>query len=647
MKMNLNSLKPMAFFSRRQQPGPGLLALMVTFFLPGWLALPARGQAAPDFAARNYTKLMVRIPMRDGVRLHTTIYAPRDLSQPYPFLMTRTPYSTQPYDPDRFDRRLGPSEDLVQEKYIFVHQDVRGRWMSAGKYDNMRPHVPHGQGISESSDTYDTIEWLLNNVSNHNGKVGLWGISYPGFYTAAALPEHHPALVAASPQAPIADFFFDDFHHHGAFFQSYFIAVATFGYQHSGPTSQQWYRSIQPPNPDAWSFHTNLGPMSQAGRFYGPDNFFWKQLVEHPNYDQFWQARSILPHLKNVKTAVLTVGGLFDAEDLYGPFNIYRELEQHNPDIYNVLVMGPWSHGDWASVRGEQQVVGKVAFGPNQSRYYQREIEAPFFRHFLKGEGTPPAFEALVFDTGLLRWRTFSSWPPSAAEDTRFFFRDGQGLSEEGPQADDGPYSEFISDPANPVPYRKREDIRLQFTPRQYMSDDQRFAGQRSDVLIFQTEPLAEDLTLTGEVIAHLAVSTSEGDADWVVKLIDVLPDDHPFIPGSEPGLNFGGFQMMVRSEVMRGRFRNSYQDPQPFAANRVETVRFPLQGVCHTFKAGHRMMIQVQSTWFPLVDRNPQKYVDNIFKAKAQDFKTATHRVYHGVDASWIEVKNLPRGTE
>ncbi len=605
---------------------------------PGW------AQALPDnFIAQNYTKQMVQIPMRDGVKLHTTIYAPRDRSQNYPFLMKRTPYSTQPYAADRYANRIGPSELMEQEKYIFVHQDVRGRWMSEGDYDNMRPHIEGDDEIDESSDTYDTIEWLLKNVPNNNGKAGIWGISYPGFYSAAALPEHHPALAAASPQAPIADFFFDDFHHHGAFLQSYFIATATFGYQHDGPTPRQWYQSIRPSNPDGWSFHMNLGPMGQAGRMYGPDNFFWNQLVEHPNYDEFWQRRSIIPHLKNVNTAVMTVGGLFDAEDLYGPFNIYRALEENNPEMFNIIVMGPWSHGDWASVRGPNQVVGKVSFGPNLSKFYQEKIEAPFFRHFLKGEGNRPQFEALMFDTGAKKWRAFSAWPPQAAESMKFFFRSDQNLSVEPPAAGEANFSEFVSDPADPVPYRKREDIRLQFTPRQYMSDDQRFAAERPDVLVFQTEPLTEDFTLTGEVMANLSVSTSASDADWIVKLIDVFPDDHPFVEGSEPGLDFGGFQLMVRSEVMRGRFRNSYELPEPFISNEVAVVRLPLQGICHTFKKGHRVMVQVQSSWFPLIDRNPQRYVDNIFKATAEDLTSAVHRVYHqDPHRSWIEVKRF-----
>ena len=597
--------------------------------------------AQQNAISKDYQKTVAMIPMRDGKKLHTTIYAPRDTSQTYPFMMNRTPYSTQPYGEGRYPFRVGPSKYTQDDKYIFVHQDVRGRWMSEGDYDNMRPHVPGEMPIDEASDTYDTIDWLLKNVPNNNGKVGMWGISYPGFYCAAALPEHHPALVAVSPQAPISDFFFDDFHHHGAYLQSYFIATSTFGYQHDGPTSRQWYRSLNPTSQDAWNFHMSLGPMSNAGKLFDKDNFFWQQLVEHPNYDTFWQKRSILPHLKNVKANVMTVGGLFDAEDLYGPLNIYRELEKNNPGIYNVLVMGPWSHGDWSYVSGEYAVVGKVSFGKNVSDFYQQLIEAPFFRHFLKGEGAAPEFEALMYDTGEKKWRAFMKWPPSESESTKYYLKAGQQLGTDPPNAADAEFSPFVSDPANPVPYRDRPDIRLQFTPRQYMSDDQRFASERDDVLVFQTPPLEEDLFLAGDIMAHLKVSTTGTAADWVVKLIDVYPDDHPFVPGSQPDLLFGGFQQMVRSEVIRGRFRNSYEKPEPFVAGEIAEVNLPLQDVCHTFKQGHRVMVHVQSSWFPLIDRNPQKYVENIFKAEADDFIKATHRVHHDPAApSWIELK-------
>lgn len=617
-----------------------LLVCSVAVAIGGPKTLPA--QTPVNSVQKNYLKQSFRVPMRDGKKLYTTVYTPRDLSKPYPFMLNRTPYSVQPYDDQRYPGRIAPSKYMEAEGYIFVHQDVRGRWMSEDQYDNMRPHVDGDSAIDESSDTYDTIQWLLKNVKNNNGKVGMWGISYPGFYTAAALPEHHPALVAASPQAPISDFFFDDFHHHGAYLLSYFTATSTFGYQHDGPTPNQWYSSLQPSSRDAWNYYMSLGPMSQAGKLFDKDNFFWQELVEHPNYDEFWQKRSILPHLKNIKTNVMTVGGLFDAEDLYGPLNIYREIEKNNPNTFNALVMGPWSHGDWAR-QSQYAVVGKVSFGERVSELYQREFEAPFFRFFLKGIGEKPKFEALMYDTGVRGWKKFAKWPPAEADSVNHYLHGDRSISTQPPQASELTESAFISDPADPVPHRDRKDIQIRFTPRPYMSDDQRFASSRPDVLVFQTPPLTESVTVTGDIMAHLKVSTTGTAADWVVKLIDVYPDDHAFVQGSQPNLNFGGFQQMVRSEVIRGRFRNSYEKPEPFVPNEVTEVNLPLQDICHTFKPGHRIMIHVQSSWFPLIDRNPQKYVDNIFKATAQDFIKATHKVHHSPEsASWIELKVL-----
>ena len=358
---------------------PVLLATIVL----AWMGQNANGQTNPFSVAENYDKTEYKISMRDGVKLHTTVYSPKGLRggrEKYPIVLKRTPYSCRPYGRS-LASRIGPNRIMEQKGYIFVHQDVRGRWMSEGKYDNMRPHVDGRLPIDESSDTYDTIDWLIKNLPNNNGKVGMWGISYPGFYSAAALPEHHPALVAVSPQAPIADFFFDDFHHHGAYLLSYFLATPTFGYQKSGPTSSSWYSTPRPQSRDGYQFYLSLGPLSNAKKYYGKDNFFWQQLVEHPNYDEFWQRRTILPHLKNIKANVMTVGGWFDAEDLYGPLNIYRELEKNNPEMFNILVMGPFDHGGWSRGRGPTRV-GNIVFGQDLALQYQKEIEAPFFRIF-------------------------------------------------------------------------------------------------------------------------------------------------------------------------------------------------------------------------------------------------------------------------
>ena len=596
-------------------------------------------QQVPSLA-QLYSKTEIRISMRDGVKLHTTIYAPLDRSKKFPIVINRTPYSCQPYGKGRYPGRIGPNKYMEQEGYIFVVQDVRGRWMSAGQFDNMRPNEDRNELIDESSDTYDTIEWLLKNIPNHNGRVGMWGISYPGFYTAAALPNHHPALVAATPQAPISDFYFDDFHHNGAYLLSYFLATATFGYQHSSPQNQLWYRTPRPSTQDAWNYYLNMVPVANAYGLYGEDNFFWRELVEHPNYDEFWQRRSILPHLKNIKTNVMTVGGWFDAEDLYGPLNIYRSIEDKNPEAFNILVMGPWSHGNW-SRNVSRAVVGNYVFGENLSEFYQRHVETPFFRYFLKNSGEAPRFEALVYDSGARNWRAFADWPPQNAKPLKLFLNSNRTLTFDNPKPAGREYLEFISDPLNPVPYRDIKDISFGFTPRAYMADDQRFASGRPDVLVFQSEILQQPVTLAGDLIANLNVTTTGTDADWIVKLIDVHPDNVANTQLSPVNANMAGYQLMVRSEVMRGRFRESFNDPKPFEPGRVTTVKVPLQDVFHTFKPGHRIMIHVQSSWFPLIDRNPQKFVDNIFKAQRDDYQTANHRVYTSSEQpSWIETR-------
>jgi putative CocE/NonD family hydrolase len=606
-------------------------------------------QDRASFIRENYTKLEQRIRMRDGIELHTAIYLPNDRTRQYPIMLRRTPYSCRPYG-EAMASRIGNSGYMERDGYIFVIQDVRGRWNSGGSYDNMRPHVPGDAEIDESSDTSDTIEWLLANVPGHNGKVGISGISYPGFYSAAALPEHHPALVAASPQAPIADFYFDDFHHQGAYVLMYWTATGTFGYQHNGPTTENWIPRLSPrPRGNAYDFYMSLGPLKNSERYYGEDNFFWQQLVEHPNYDEFWQRRSILPHLQGIKTAVMTVGGWFDAEDLYGPLNIYRTIEENHTDeeLFNVLVMGPWSHGGWARSGGTTQV-GNIVFGEDISDTWQREVEAPFFRHFLKNEPWEPDFEALMFDTGKGQWSKFDSWPPQQARTIQWWLQPDQQLlpapPEMGTISEGREYSEFVSDPASPVPYRKMEDLRIRFTPRPYMTDDQRFASKRDDVLVFQSQVLERAVTLAGPIQARLKVSVTGTDADWIVKLIDVYPEEGPGYPAGGPGVDVKGYQQLVRSEVLRARFREGFgKPPKPFVPGEVTDVTVPLQDVYHTFKPGHRIMIHVQSTWFPLIDRNPQSFVENIFKAEEADFIKATHRVYHSAEhPSSVEVRVL-----
>ncbi|MEM1323369.1 MAG: CocE/NonD family hydrolase [Bacteroidota bacterium] len=606
---------------------------------------PQTVTATPNYPEANYNKQEYRIAMRDGIQLHTVVYAPKDASaeKPYPILLKRTPYSCHPYGPTAYPNRLGPSKYLMEEGYIIVYQDVRGRWMSEGLYDNMRPHLPEKKSpkdIDESTDTYDTIDWLLKNVAYHNGRVGQWGISYPGFYTTAGAIEAHPALKASSPQAPIADFYFDDFHHRGAYLLSYFLATTVFGYQKEEPTTAPWYQRVNTKTPDQYRFFLDMGPLKNGDQYYGEDNFFWQQLKSHPNYDEFWQRRNILPHLRNIKHPMMVVGGWFDAEDLYGPLMTYKTIEKHNPGTYNTIVMGPWSHGDWARDKPDA-IVGRVDFGPGVSDFFQREIERPFFHSLLKEDREPQLPEAYMYDTGRKRWETFEQWPPKAVEPMQWYLHPKEGLDGRPPAEGDAPFTDFVSDPAKPVPYS--EDIKTVFTPRKYMTDDQRFAGRRPDVLVFETPPLEADLTLAGEIMAHLKVATNGTDADWIVKLIDVYPGDHEDYDHNPKEIRMGHYEQMVRSEVIRGRFRNSFENPEPFIPNQVTSIQLPLQDVLHTFKKGHRVMIQIQSTWFPLIDRNPQKYVDNIFEANEEDFIKATHKVYHSTEqATYIEVDVL-----
>ncbi|MFC4689846.1 CocE/NonD family hydrolase [Dokdonia genika] len=579
--------------------------------------------------SEHYNKQEVRIKMRDGVHLHTTIYSPKDTSKTYPILMQRTPYSSKPYGEGKMRTAIAPNAYLMQEGNIIVYQDVRGRWMSEGKYDNMRAFIPNKTGtqVDEASDTYDTIEWLVNNVENNNGNVGTWGISYPGFYATYSLLSGHPALKAASPQACIGDFFFDDFHHNGAYLLSYWRATAVFGYQKEGPTTESWYDFPKLDSDDQFDFFLKTGPLSNLDKYYDETNEFWTQLKEHPNYDEFWQSRGLIQHLENIEPAVMVVGGLYDAEDLYGPWETYKNIEKRSNN-YNTVVFGPWSHGDWARNK-KRQAVGNVYFGDNISDYFQRDIETKFFNHFLKGGnkgGATGLPEAHVFDSGSKEWKSFEQWPPKKAMKASFFLGKENALT--GSPSTKYDAEKFVSDPANPVPYA--EGKKMVFTPRKYMSDDQRFAAAREDVLVYETPVLEDDLTLVGDIMAKLNVATTGTSADWIVKIIDVYPDDVPNTEETEEGVEMAGYHQMVRSEVMRGRFRKSFERPQPFVAGEKDEVFIKLQDVLHTFKKGHKLQVQIQSTWFPLIDLNPQTYVDNIFEAKEEDFTKQTHSVFH-----------------
>ncbi|MXV51771.1 CocE/NonD family hydrolase [Pedobacter sp. HMF7647] len=598
-------------------------------------------QSSAQYVKDNYRKVETYIPMRDGIKLFTSIYIPKDIStsRKYPIMMQRTCYSVAPYGAEAFKPSLGPSETMMKQGYIFVYQDVRGRWKSEGQWTNMTPVIDNKKSkkdVDEGSDTYDTIDWLIKNIKGNNGRVGQWGISYPGFYTAAGILSNHPALKASSPQAPISDFFFDDFHHNGAFIESYFFTFPLFGIQKQDTTSRAWYKMIDPGTKDGYQFLYDLGPLKNAQKYYA-DNFYWQETVNHPNYDDFWQKRGLLKHYGKIMPAVMTVGGWFDAEDLSGPLNIYKTIEKKNPNAYNTIVEGPFGHGRWSRETGHT-MHNDIYFGDSVATFYQRNIEAKFFDHFLKGagDGKTGLPEAYMFDTGIKEWKQFAAWPAkNAAHEKLFLNADGKLTNNQGGTAAS---VSFVSDPLKPVPYTENIPSTIGFTPFNYMSEDQRFAGRRPDVLVFQSEVLTDDITLGGEITAKLKVSTTGTDADWVVKLIDVYPadeKDNPYMPNKNVTLN--NYWQMVRSEAMRGRFRNSFENPEPFVAGQKTDVNFRLQDVLHTFKKGHRIMIQVQSTWFPLIDRNPQKFVPNIYKANADDFIKATHTVYND---SYIDVE-------
>lgn len=589
----------------------------------------------------NYTKLEQLIPMRDGVKLFTSIYMPKDRSRAYPIMLTRTPYTVSPYGPEQYKSSVGPSRHFQQERYIFVYQDVRGKFMSEGEFVDVRPHKPKKSGptdIDESSDAYDTIEWLVKNVPNNNGRVGMWGISYPGFYTSMGVLDAHPALKAASPQAPIADWFIgDDFHHNGALFLPHaFNFFATLGKPRPKPTSEIPPR-FQHGTPDGYKFFLEMGPLQNANRkFLKGEVAFWNDLMEHPNYDAYWQARDVRPHLRNIKPAVMTVGGWFDAEDLFGALETYKTIERTNPGIHNTLVMGPWFHGGWA--RSEGEVLGDINFGSKTSLAYQETIELPFFNCLLKDKCEGQLPEAMVFETGSNAWRRYESWPPRNVESRDLYLNANGKLGFSGDKSVAG-FDQYVSDPAHPVPFINGTAIGM---TREYMVEDQRFASRRPDVLVYQTDILDRDVTLAGPIKATLYVSTTGTDSDFIVKLIDVFPDSAPDPDPNPTGVKMGGYQMLVRGEPMRAKFRNSFSTPEAMVPGKVTKIEFTLPDVNHAFLRGHRIMVQVQSSWFPLIDRNPQKFVD-INRATEADFQKATQRVYRsGSNHSRINVSVL-----
>jgi uncharacterized protein len=599
----------------------------------------------------NFEKQEQMIPMRDGKKLYTALYLPKDKSTTHPILFNRTPYSCSPYGAGKFSARLYGSYWINYAKmgYIIAIQDVRGRYMSEGEFEDVRPFNPNKKGneTDEASDTYDAIDWMVKNIPANNGRVGVFGISYPGFYSTMAALSGHPALKAVSPQAPVTDWFIgDDFHHNGALMlMDGFDFYSGFGKPRPQPTTKG-QPSYNIPTPDNYDFYLRTGALKNFTALMGDSIQFWKDLMNHPTYDDWWKARNTRNHVALIKPAMLIVGGLFDAEDCFGAWNLYRALEDKNKNTDTRIVMGPWFHGAWGG-RSDGSFLGNIRFGSKTSEWYQRDVEIPFFNFYLLLKGTVSNIaEASIFFTGENQWRRLKQWPPQNLQNTPYYLTANGRLETTAPaqKASGGIFSaqrpadgtSYTSDPAKPVPYT--EDVHLDRT-REYMTDDQRFAARRPDVLCFTTPPLTEDITLGGPLTAELKVSISTTDADFVVKLVDVFPDDFvytekEFGSGNGKAYPMGGYQMLVRGEIMRGKFRNSFEFPQPFVPFKKTDVHFTLPDVAHTFKKGHRIMVQVQSSWFPLADRNPQVFTD-IYKCDDNAFRKAEIRILHHADAA------------
>jgi putative CocE/NonD family hydrolase len=646
---------------RRGAPGllPFVLLLLLVNLVSGAnAAAPNKTETPGSGIKEHYTKYEYRIPMRDGVHLFTSVYLPKDSSRAYPFLINRTPYSVGPYGVDQYRKNLGPAPEFDKAGYIFVFQDVRGRYMSEGKFIEMRPHIDNkksNQDVDDASDLYDTIDWLLKNVPNNNGNAGIWGISYPGFYTSASIIDSHPALKAASPQAPMTDLFMgDDAYHGGAF-----MLAASFGFYSSFKPQENPQLPPKTSAPfdygtkDGYEFYLNAGPIANLTKYLEGRSALWDDQLRHDTYDDYWKTRNLAPHMKNIHCAVLTVGGWFDAEDLQGPFTTFHSIDKNNPSIFNGLVIGPWVHGGWGRYDGDH--LGRVEFSANTGDYYRSNILFPFFEQYLKGNGDAKLPKAYVFETGTNVWRKYSAWPPKNAEPKTLYFHANGGLSFDPPAAESSAFDEYVSDPAKPVPFVNYVALSV---PQEYMVSDQRFAFSRTDVLVYQTPVLQEDVTIAGPIAPRLFVSTSGTDSDFDVKLIDVYPPDYPDskpdTPRAEDGgkprtdvppptFTMAGYQQLVRGEPFRGKFRHSFEKPEPFTPGKVEEIDATLQDVNHTFRRGHRIMVQIQSSWFPLTDRNPQTFV-NIPDAKPSDFVKATERVYHTKEEpSGIGVGVLP----
>lgn len=582
-----------------------------------------------DYIKANYDKTELYITMRDGTKLFTSIYSPKDKSQKYPILLNRTPYTVAPYGSDQYKSYLGNFQDMAKQKYIYIYQDVRGKWMSEGIYENIRPTIsPENKAkIDESTDTYDTIDWLVKNLENNNGNVGMYGISYPGFYSTVSLVNSHPALKAVSPQAPVTNWFVgDDFHHGGALF---LMDAFRFMYSFDAPrpkpiTNLQGPKGFNLDSKDYYKFLLEAGSLQSLKDTYLSHTVkFWDDLEKHQKLDTFWNNRFITNHLNDVKPAVMIVGGLYDAENAFGTFETYAQIEKRNKQNNSILVMGPWFHGGWVRSTGES--FGDIKFNQKTSLEYQQNIELPFFDYYLKGKGKFDPAEATVFFSGSNQWKTFDQWPPKQLESKTLYFHQDHSLSSKAP-IENNTYEEYISDPNKPVPFQ--DDIITERT-REYMIADQRFVATRPDVIVFQTQELEEDITLAGPIQANLKVAMSGTDADFIVKVIDVYPDTTTISSAISDKKVMQGYQMLVRGEILRGRFREGFDKPKAFTPEQITDVNVKLVDVAHTFKKGHKIMVQIQHSWFPLVTRNPNQFID-IFHAKKEDYIKNTHKLYY-----------------
>jgi putative CocE/NonD family hydrolase len=597
-----------------------------------------------EYIRENYAKYEFEIPMRDGITLFTKVFIPYDKSQTYPILLLRSPYGGW-HGADIYMPWIGPSSYFEREGFIFVLQNVRGRFRSEGTFVDMRPQDAHRKGpeaVDDATDTWDTIDWLVNNIPGNNGRVGIWGQSSDGYYATVGSINSHEALKAIAPEAPIADLFFDDFHRNGAFALSMgFLFLDTFDHFPEGKHSYS-PDALDLPTHDGYQFFLDLGPLSNVNRkYFHGERPFWNEMIAHPNYDEFWQSRNILQYIGDTLPETLIVGGWYDTEDLYGPLMTYKTMSRNNTKENVRIVMGPWRHGQWSKDKEGSQM-GEADNGFDTSKWFQERVYLPFFKEHLKGGEESGLARATMFDTGADRWQRFEQWPPKTIEDKVLYLNSGQTLSSQKP-AKDGGYSEYISDPNKPVPQSKFiEDIVTNSWDPEYMTEDQRFAARRPDVLLFETEPLGKDQTLAGDIAINFYFSTSQTAADLVVKLVDVFPSKDENT--NKLDLETGNRHELVRWGVIRGRFRNSMSKPEPFEPGKATQVAFELYDVFHTFKRGHKLQILIQSSMFPFLDRNPQKYVENIFKAEPEDFVKAVHRIYHDVNyPSRITVHELP----